>query len=617
LSGEILLRTIRIGYAGHAPSEVIMDEQGQDVSGLTLDSLSGGGEIGRHLRAHDWSASALGRPERWPLPLRNAAKLVLAAPSPIALGWGPDLLTLHNDAFARTVCANVPHGIALPFRQLFPELWQGVGSLMERAMQRGESALLENQLFCIYRSGYAEEIYLSFRCNPVADHSARVLGVIVTASETTTHVISARRAAALHDVATAGGETRSVEDACYNALEAVSRHSAEIPFALLYARDASQMRARLVATASLAEGTPASPTVLALDSAPTPSSWPVRAAIETNRTVIVDDLLTRFEPLPAGDWPFAPRSAVVVPLATQECDRPDGVLVMGVSARRELDAEYLDFIELVAKQVIAVMSAGRQREDADRDAVNRAAAKVAQTESRARTRMLKAKVAGVLEERTRLAREIHDTLLQDVTGIALQLRAALPHVQTSPDDALTTLARVADLAESTSREARQVVWDMRPSALNEEEFVRAVEITAHRTVAGAPVAFQFSPSGRVRRLDEDTQQVVLRVVREAVANVVRHAAAKSIQVTLSFGARRLRVAVVDDGRGFTVASDFRSYSGHWGLVGMQERADQIGASLRVRSEPHHGTTVTLDLPFHTARAKRPLATRGDRESALV
>jgi signal transduction histidine kinase len=290
---------------------------------------------------------------------------------------------------------------------------------------------------------------------------------------------------------------------------------------------------------------------------------------------------------------------------------------VGVSARRELDAEYLDFIELVAKQVMVVMAAGRQREDADRDAVNRAAAKVAQTESRARTRMLKAKVAGVLEERTRLAREIHDTLLQDVTGIALQLRAALPHVQTSPDDALTTLERVADLAESTSREARQVVWDMRPCALNEEEFVRAVEITAHRTIAGAPVGFQFAPSGRVRRLDEDTQQVVLRVVREAVANVVRHAAAKSIRVTLSFGARRLRVAVVDDGRGFTVASDFRSYSGHWGLVGMQERADQIGASLRVRSDPHHGTTVTLDLPFHTARTKRPLATRGDRESAIV
>jgi signal transduction histidine kinase len=489
--------------------------------------------------------------------------------------------------------------------------------MLEDVMRRGKSALLEHQLFCIYRNGYAEEIYLTFRCNPLANHAERVRGVMVMVDETTDHVISARRAAALRDISAAGANPGSVEEACHDALEALSHHSTDIPFALLYASNANQTRARLVGTAALAAGAPASPRFLALDSVAATGSWPAGAAIETKHTVFIDDLPTRFEPLPAGEWPLAPRCAAIVPLATREPERLDGVLILGVSARRKLDTAYVEFIELVAKQVISVITAGRRHEEAERDAVNRAAAKVSRTESRARTRVLKARVDGVLEERTRLAREIHDTLLQHVTGIALQLRAALPHVQTSPDNALTTLERVADLAENTSREARQVVWDMRPGALNEEEFVRAVEITAHRSLAGAPVALHFTARGHQRRLREDAQRVVLRIVQEAVANVVRHAAANAIRLTLLFGARRLRVAIVDDGRGFVVESDFLSYTGHWGLLGMQERAEQIGASLRVQSAPHRGTTVRLDLPLPAARAKRQLVTRQDPEAAIA
>ena len=578
-----------------------MDEQGEEVSGLALNWLSGGGEMGRRMRVHDWSASALGRPEKWPLCLKNAARQILSARTPVAVTWGPDQLTLHNDAFVPPGCANARSGVGLPFRHLFPEAWQRVGPLLEEVLQRGESALLENQMFCIHRNGYAQEVYLSFRCNPVTDHAANVRGVMVMVDVTTDQVVSARRGAALRDVSTAGAQAHSVEDACYAALEAVSHHSTDIPFALLYTHNAKQREARLVATAALAAGTAASPRVLAFESLAGDASWPVGAAIETNRTVVVDDLPTRFEPLPAGDWPLAPRCAAIVPLATRERDRPDGALIMGVSARRQLDPQYLDFIELVAKDVVAIITAARTREEAARDAVNRAAARV----------------DGVLEERTRLAREIHDTLLQGVTGIALQLRAALPHVQASSDDALTTLERVADLAENTSREAREVVWDMRPNTLNGEEFVQAVEITAHRTIGRAPLALHFTARGRQRRLHEDAQRVVLRIVQEAMANVVRHAAASAIRLSLSFGVHRLRVAVVDDGLGFTVEPDFRSYAGHWGLVGMQERAEQIGASLRVESAPNRGTTVMLELSLPASRAKRALVTRQDRESAIA
>jgi signal transduction histidine kinase len=410
-------------------------------------------------------------------------------------------------------------------------------------------------------------------------------------------------------VAACAAAAHSVESACRDALDAISRHSTDIPFALLYVvRSGERTCARLVGTAALAPGTPASPAMLSLDSLSDAAIWPVREALETNRTVVVDDLSARFDPLPAGGWPLAPRCAVVVPLTTPGRDQPDGALIAGVSARHQLDTGNLDFIDLIAKHVVAGIAGGRLREEQQRDAVARAGAKRARAKQRARLKALEARFAGVLEERTRLAREIHDTLIQGLTGIALQLRAAVLQAEASSDDSLATLAtldRIADLAEKTSREARRVVWDMRPSVLSEREFVQAVESAAHRTMAGAGLVLHLTANGRGRSFPADGQAAVLRIVQEAIANVVRHAAANTIRLTMSFGVRRLRVTVVDDGRGFVVEPDFRAYGGHWGLVGMQERAEQIGASLRVRSAPGHGTTVVLSVPLPEPGATRP------------
>jgi signal transduction histidine kinase len=218
-------------------------------------------------------------------------------------------------------------------------------------------------------------------------------------------------------------------------------------------------------------------------------------------------------------------------------------------------------------------------------------------------RALKAKFTGILEERTRLAREIHDTLLQGVTGIALQLGTVLPQVRTSPDAAAEALERIVELALQTSRDARHAVWDMRPPALADGNFVRAVEVTAARLSAGAAIPISLSVTGRVRRLSLKHQSVALRIVQEAVANAIRHAKARTIRLLLVYEESRLHVAVMDDGRGFAVETDFHSYEGHWGLLGMQERAVSLGGALAVQSAPEQGTTVTLELPYR-ARARK-------------
>jgi signal transduction histidine kinase len=321
--------------------------------------------------------------------------------------------------------------------------------------------------------------------------------------------------------------------------------------------------------------------------------------------VIVDNLLRRFDPLPAGDWPLAPRSAVVVPLVTAGRGRAEAALVLGASARCNFDDRYLDFMELVASHVAASMAAGKLYEEEARRRAARGARQLARAKRHAHLHALKARFDGVLEERTRLAREIHDTLLQGITGIALQLRSALPYVQTSPADAARILDGIASLAEQTSREARQAVWNIRPRSVQWQAFVTAVESAARLTIGDVPVSLRVRTLGRARQLGSDVQRIVLLVVREAVANAVRHASANSIRVALAFDSHRLRVRVVDDGRGFMVAPDFHAYTGHWGLLGMRERASEIGGSLAVRSAPGRGTRVTLGLPLPSVN--QPLA----------
>jgi signal transduction histidine kinase len=289
------------------------------------------------------------------------------------------------------------------------------------------------------------------------------------------------------------------------------------------------------------------------------------------------------------------------------------VLVAGVSARHELDAPYRTFIDLVAKQIAAAIAGGRVHEDEERRAAVRVAGQLVRAKRRARTRALKAR----FEERTRLAREIHDTLLQGVTGIALQLGVVLPQVRTSPDEAAAALERIVELALATSREARRAVWDMRPVALDDSDFPHAVGAAARQLAGDAAIAIRISVVGNPRPLPLRYQAVVLRIVQEAVANVVRHAHARSIRLQLRYGARRLHVAIADDGRGFIVQTDFHAYAGHWGLLGMQERARDLGGTLAVRSVPARGTTVTLVLPYRRrARAEGVITPISDAASSV-
>jgi PAS domain S-box-containing protein len=219
---------------------------------------------------------------------------------------------------------------------------------------------------------------------------------------------------------------------------------------------------------------------------------------------------------------------------------------------------------------------------------------------RARERTLEARFAAVLNERTRLAREIHDTLLQGFTGVALKLVAASNRV-TAPPESVVALRDVISLAQKTLTDARRAVWDLRTPSPPGSSFPAAVRAAAEDAVRDSGVGLKYEVFGAPQPVDPEIEAVALRVVQESITNVVKHAAAATVRVQLSFEVRRMRLTIADDGRGFIVDPDFGTYGGHWGLLGMRERASQIRGKLSVSSTPGEGTEILLLLPYLAPR----------------
>jgi signal transduction histidine kinase len=227
---------------------------------------------------------------------------------------------------------------------------------------------------------------------------------------------------------------------------------------------------------------------------------------------------------------------------------------------------------------------------------------------RARQRVVASRLAAgfeaTLAERTRLAGELHDTLLQAFTGVTLQLQALRSRIVAAPQEVERDIGRVLTVADGALREARSAVWDMRAPELEGRDVAAALEdsardaIDAHTLAGGAPVELVVTVSGRRRRVAPVIEIAAHRIGREAVANALRHASAKQVSLTIDFEPRHLCLEVRDNGVGFDISGVTPTEGrGHWGLVGMRERARNAGGSLDVASIPGSGTVLILRLPI--------------------
>jgi signal transduction histidine kinase len=202
------------------------------------------------------------------------------------------------------------------------------------------------------------------------------------------------------------------------------------------------------------------------------------------------------------------------------------------------------------------------------------------------------RLMAVLDERQRLAHEMHDTLAQSFAGIGFQLQAIRDEI----DDRIA-IDRELDLASSLVRrsheEAKRSIAALRPELLESMGLLRALEQSAQSMVAGGVIRISAFSSGEAHSIPVRISDTLFRIGQEALANAVRHANPSSLLISLTYGDDALQLLVEDDGKGFVVDAE----SAGFGIRGMRKRADVISAELQIRTAPGEGTAVRVFTPM--------------------
>ena len=265
-----------------------------------LLALAGGGEMGRLIRARDWSRTPLGPVRGWPQSLLTSLSICLNSRFPILIWWGPQLVKLYNDAYREIISSKHPNALGAPGREVWPEIWPIIGPMLEGVLARGEATWSENILLKLERKGFPEESYFTFSYSPIRDESGAVAGVFSVVSETTLQVIGERRLKTLRDLAARTSGVAGERTVCDAALEVLRQNPHDFRFAELH----------------LAEHV------------------------------------------------TAPPGALAVPVARPGEERPAAILVAGLSPNLALDDAYRSFLDLTARQIGAALAAARNFEEA-------------------------------------------------------------------------------------------------------------------------------------------------------------------------------------------------------------------------------------------------------------
>ena len=219
------------------------------------------------------------------------------------------------------------------------------------------------------------------------------------------------------------------------------------------------------------------------------------------------------------------------------------------------------------------------------------------------TKLLNVRFEERLAERTRIAQELHDTLLQGLLSISMQLHVAIDQL---PDDspARTTLNRVMQLMGPVIEDGRNTIRGLRSSIQNPDDLMSSFsQIPLELNDKGAN--FRAVVEGASVPLRPTIRDEVYRIGREALTNAFRHSGASNIQLQLEYTTNHLRILVADDGCGISSQVLEFGREGHWGLPGMRERAAKIGGKLRVMSRPGCGTEIELRVPSHVVFESAP------------
>jgi signal transduction histidine kinase len=209
---------------------------------------------------------------------------------------------------------------------------------------------------------------------------------------------------------------------------------------------------------------------------------------------------------------------------------------------------------------------------------------------------MRSQFEAVLEERNRISREIHDTLTQDFTGVVLQLEAAEMTMQDPSEETKDLINRAREIARAGLIESRRFVRELRPAPLEKANFPDAILHVAQQAAVGTNLNVSVDVSGLRRHLPAQVEDNLIRIVREACTNVVKHASARNLRIHLNYGLFKVDLDVHDDGRGLVTENVPQKTDGGFGLTSMKERARKLRGKFSIFTKATGGTHVHVSVP---------------------
>ncbi|MEV0390669.1 SpoIIE family protein phosphatase [Nonomuraea sp. NPDC050643] len=541
------------------------------------EMFAAGGSVGALMRGHDWAATPFGPVGDWPQSLRSSLSICLACPFPMVIFWGPRLALVYNDAYLSVLGGKHPRSLGQPAEECWHEIWPTIGPMLAGVMERGRATYSHDLLLILQRGGFREEGYFRFSYSPIRDESGGVGGVFCAVTETTERVVAERRLAIVRELgerSTSAGT--SAAQACVRAVEVLSRHPADVPFALVYLLDPDGERAELAAAAGLSPGGPLSP----LHAADGP--WSPAAA---RRGIVEVDC----PPLPelaalAREGFDAPGRALVLPITRPGAEQPAGLLVAGVNSGRPLDDSCRDFTVLVADQIAAAIADATALEAEHHRAEQLAALDQAKT-------MFFSNISH--EFRTPLTLLLGPT--EDLLAEQESLRAAdRERVAMIHRNALRLLKLVNTLLDFSRAEAGRVQPRLEPvdlAALT-AELASLFQVPLERS--GLRLICDCRPLPQPVAVDRDMWE---KIILNLLSNAFKFTLRGQVTVRLDTVGERARLVVADTGVGIPAEELPRLFDRFHRVAGTAARSEEgsgIGLSL-VRELVHqHGGTIEVD-----------------------
>ena len=569
-----------------------------------VDCLAGGGEMGAMTRAIDWSQTPVGPVSGWSQPLRTMVGLVLRNRFPLSLWWGPKLVQFYNDPFVPILGSKHPAAIGQSGSECWAEIWNIIGPMIEGPFAGLPATGSEDLSLLIHRSGFFEETHFRVAYSPVPDESVAgtgIGGVLATVSETTAQVQAERQLRTSRELGIRATQSKTAREACERAAGALVDNLADVPFSLFYLLD-EEGKAHLAASSGFGGSEPsaARPSTIDFASSGGSPAWPVAGALEQRQVEVVGSLEERFGPLPTGPWEKPPRSAILLPLAAPDQERPYGVLIAAISPHRRLDESYRNFFEAAAAQVVTAIRNARAYEEEMKRA--EALADI----DRAKTAFF----SNVSHEfRTPLALMIGPT--EDALsspGRALQGEA----LEMVHRNELRLLKLVNSLLEFSRMEAGRVEASFLATDLAKLTTDLASQFRAAMEKGGLRLVVDTPPLAAPAFVDRDMWE---KIVLNLLSNAFKHTFEGEVSVRLELASALIRLTVTDTGVGISeeelprVFERFhrvrgaraRSHEGTGiGLALVRDLVKLHGGQCEAKSRLGEGTSITVSIPTGSA-----------------